>query len=400
MLAAVIGGNLQGIEATYLGQKAGWEVMVIDKNPGVPASGFCDSFFQLDATSEMDLMRVAREVDIVIPALENEDALSSLGRWADVEGIPYAFDSEAYSISSSKLRSNQLFLQLGIPTPRSWPKCGFPVVAKPSKGSGSEGVQILHDMDEVRCRIPGTAPSDDWVIQEFLPGPSYSLEVFGFCGQYEALQVTDLAMDRSYDCKRVLAPTELTPGLAAEFEEMSLAIAEALELRGVMDVEMIVNDGRPKVLEVDARLPSQTPTAVYWSTGLNIVEMLGELFMQGSLDCVLTQRSEPQSSMKPPRGVIYEHILVSRNRLEVTGEHIMTRAGPLKIWRDFFGADEAISSYERGRDEWVATLIISGTDRHDAWDRRCQAIEEIRRRFGLDAYFDQSAADYPAGLMP
>jgi pyrrolysine biosynthesis protein PylC len=400
MLAAVIGGNLQGIEATYLGQKAGWEVMVVDKNPGVPASGFCDSFFQLDATSEMDLMRVARKVDIVIPALENEDALASLGRWADIQGIPYAFDSEAHSISSSKLRSNQLFLQLGIPTPRSWPKCGFPVVVKPSKGSGSEGVRILHDMDEVRCRIPGTARSDDWVIQEFLPGPSHSLEVFGFSGKYEALQVTDLAMDRSYDCKRVLAPTELTPGLAAEFEEMSLAIAGALELRGVMDVEIIVNNGQPKVLEVDARLPSQTPTAVYWSTGLNIVEMLGELFMQGSLDCVLTQRSEAQSSMKSPRGVIYEHILVSRNRLEVAGEHIMTRAGPLKIWQDFFGADEAISSYERGRDEWVATLILSGTDRHDAWDRRCQAIEEIRRRFRLDAYFDQSAADHPAGLMP
>jgi len=183
MLAAVIGGNLQGIEATYLGQKAGWEVMVIDKNPGAPASGFCDSFFQLDLTSAMDLMRAAKEADIVIPALENEDALASLGRWVEMEGIPYAFDSRAYSISSSKVKSRQLFLQLGVPTPESWPKCGFPVVAKPSKGSGSEGVHILHDIDELRCRIPGTGPSDDWVIQEFLPGPSYSLEVIGFSGQ-------------------------------------------------------------------------------------------------------------------------------------------------------------------------------------------------------------------------
>jgi pyrrolysine biosynthesis protein PylC len=400
MLAAVIGGNLQGIEATYLGQKAGWEVMVIDKSSGVPASGFCDSFFQLDVTSEMDLMRVAREVDIVIPALENEDALARLGRWADIEGVPYAFDSKAYSISSSKLKSRQLFLRLGIPTPESWPQCGFPVVAKPSRGSGSEGVQIVHDMDELKCHIPGIAPSDDLVIQEFLPGPSYSLEVLGSSGQYEALQVTDLAMDRSYDCKRVLAPTELTPGLTAQFEEMSLAIAEALELRGVMDVEMIVHDGLPKILEVDARLPSQTPTAVYWSTGLNIVEMLGELFLRGSLDCVLAQISKTERNMKPRQGVIYEHIRVSRNGLEVGGEHIMTSAGPLKIWRDFFGVDEAITSYEPGRNEWVATLIISGTDRQDAWNRRCQVIEEIRRRFGLEAYFDQSAADHLAELMP
>jgi len=207
-------------------------------------------------------------------------------------------------------------------------------------------------------------------------------------------------MDTSHDCKRVLAPTELPPELTMEFEEMSLAIAEALELRGVMDVEVIVHDGLPKVLEVDARLPSQTPTAVYWSTGVNIVEMLGTLFLQGSLDCVLKQRSKPGRSSKPPRGVIYEHISVSRNRLEVAGEHIMTGVGPLQIRRDFFGADEAITNYAPGWDAWVATLIISGTDRQDAWDRRCQVIEEIRRRFELGGYFDPSAAEYPAGLVP
>ncbi len=399
MLAAVIGGNLQGVEATYLGQKAGWEVMVIDKNPGVPASGFCDSFIQLDVTSEREEMRVAREADLVIPALENEDALASLGHWTDIEGIPYAFDPEAYSISSSKARSNQLFLQLGIPTPEPWPTCGFPVVAKPSKGSGSQGVHIVHDMDQLRSYVPVTGPSEDWVIQEYLPGPSYSLEVIGFSGQYRVLQVTDLGMDAGHDCKRVSAPTELSAKLTAEFEEISLVLAQAVKLRGVMDVEVILHDGVPKVLEVDARLPSQTPTAVYWSTGLNIVEILGEVFLRGSLDDPMTQSSKRGSRVRPPRGVIYEHIRVCRNALEVAGEHIMTGAGPLRIRRDFFGADEAITNYEPGRDEWVATLIVSGVSRHDAWDRRCQVIEEIRRWFGLGAYFDLSAADYSSAFV-
>lgn len=397
MRAAVIGGNLQGVEATYLGKKAGWEVMVIDKNPGVPASGLCDSFIQLDVTSAMGMMRDAREIDIVIPALENEDALAHLGHWAETEGIPYAFDSKAYSISSSKAKSNQLFHQLGVPTPKPWPNCGFPVVVKPSKGSGSEGVHVVYDTDQLRYHLPETKPSDDWVVQELLPGPSYSLEVIGCFGQYKALQVTDLAMDASYDCKRVGAPTELSARLAAEFEEISVAIAEAMALRGVMDVEAIVHDGVPKILEVDARLPSQTPTAVYWSTGLNIVEVLGELFLKGSLN---DSHVRLGSARRTPRGVIYEHIRVSGSMLEVVGEHIMTGAGPLHIRRDFFGADEVITNYEPGRDEWVATLISSGVDRQDAWDRRCRAIEEIRRWFGLGAYYDPMAADYPARLTP
>jgi len=39
MIVAVVGGKLQGIEATYLAHKAGWDVLLIDTNPAVPASG-------------------------------------------------------------------------------------------------------------------------------------------------------------------------------------------------------------------------------------------------------------------------------------------------------------------------------------------------------------------------
>ena len=35
MLVAVIGGNLQGVEATYLAKKAGWDVTVFDKKPEI-----------------------------------------------------------------------------------------------------------------------------------------------------------------------------------------------------------------------------------------------------------------------------------------------------------------------------------------------------------------------------
>jgi len=50
LLVAVVGGKLQGVEATYLAHKAGWEVRVVDKNDQVPASGLCDSFVQADVT--------------------------------------------------------------------------------------------------------------------------------------------------------------------------------------------------------------------------------------------------------------------------------------------------------------------------------------------------------------
>ena len=39
MLVAVVGGNLQGIEAAYLAKKAEWQVLTIDRKAVVPAAG-------------------------------------------------------------------------------------------------------------------------------------------------------------------------------------------------------------------------------------------------------------------------------------------------------------------------------------------------------------------------
>ncbi len=109
MLAAVAGGNLQGVEAAYLLQKAGWDVLVIDRKPMVPAAGLCNSFVQLDISSKTPLARVLKEVDLVIPALENDAALACLDQVSRSNGIPFAFDPAAYAISCSKIKSEQLF---------------------------------------------------------------------------------------------------------------------------------------------------------------------------------------------------------------------------------------------------------------------------------------------------
>lgn len=382
MLVGIIGGKLQGVEATYLAHKAGWEVLLIDKRKNVPASGMCDSFVQLAINEEQRLDNVLNGVDLVIPALENEKALTVLGHYARDAGIPFAFDSEAYEVSLSKKRSDLLFTSMGIPAPKIWPECDFPVIAKPNKGSGSSGVRIIRNDDELNDFFSESIFYRDWVLQEFIPGPSYSLEVIGVPEQYVPIQVTDLFMDGVYDCKRVITPTELPPEYVSEFKKVSIPIAEALKLSGLMDVEVILHKGVLKVLEVDTRLPSQTPSAVYWSTGLNMVQLLGELFVNGPGSCQVTPTDE--------RGVVYEHIKVSPDLLEIAGEHIMREVGPLHVYQDFFGADEAITNYAPNRNKWVATLIFTGTSLKDTWTRRKCALREIRSRFGLGAYLDPS----------
>jgi len=387
MRVGVIGGKLQGVEAAYLARKAGWHVIVVDRRADVPALGLCDRFVQWDVSAANDLGRALDGVDLVIPALENDAALACLNRWTRDNKIPFAFDPAAYGISSSKIKSNRLFARAGVATPLAWPGCGFPVVAKPSAGSGSDGVRVFHDPQSLP--VHRTKSTERWVVQEFVPGPTYSLEVIGRPGKYVSLQVTDLAMDPGYDCKRVVAPTDLTQTLVRDFEKISVTLADELNLNGLMDVEVVLHKDTLKVLEIDARLPSQTPTAVYWSRNINMVELLGDMFVKGTLS--------NQPIDQPCRGVVYEHINVSPGRLKVAGEHIMSERGILRVQKEFFGADEAITNYTPGLQEWIATLIICGKNRKDAWEKRNRVVANIRERFALEVYRDATATEQSQG---
>jgi pyrrolysine biosynthesis protein PylC len=383
MVVAIAGGALQGLEMTYLARKAGFETLLLDRRRDAPATGICGGFFAMDLTDHEALTGALGSVDLVLPATENAAALQSLVEWCEKSRMPLAFDPGAYAISSSKTASDVLFRKLGIPAPAPWPDCAFPVLAKPDGESGSEGVEVFADLQALEARF-GLIPPPGHVLQEYLTGPSYSIEVMGRPGEYTPLQITSLEMDRDYDCKRVSAPSPLSPDLMGLFEEVAVTLAEAVRLRGIMDVEAIVHEGRLKVLEIDARFPSQTPIAVYHSTGINMVERRARLFSAQN-------KSRPDAvSARPERGSVLEHVRVRRGHLSVCGEHIMAEDGPLHLEADFFGADEALTSHASGSDDWVATLMVKGRDLEEARERRNRVVGEIRDRCGVRSYTDES----------
>ncbi|MBS4026434.1 MAG: 3-methylornithine--L-lysine ligase PylC [Clostridia bacterium] len=382
MKVAVVGGGLQGIEATYLAHECGWEVLLIDKNSLAPATGLCDEFFLLDVTLEEEkLLKVFEKADLVIPALENDKALKIIKNIKSKVSAPIAFDFEAYEISSSKQKSNTLFESLGVPMPKLWPNCNIPVIIKPVNASGSQGVEKITTVEKLAAfTTQKNFSANNWVIQDFVEGPSYSLEIFGCLGQYFVIQVTDLEMDSNYDCKRIIAPTILNESKQKDFEEIAFKIAQEINLTGIMDVEVIHHQGEFRVLEIDARIPSQTPTAVLKSTGINMLELLAQIYLDNEKPDICLQISG--------RGVIYEHIKISENIMQVAGEHILTTSGPIYFCSNFFGADEAITNFQHQKSEWVATLIIVAENLNKVWQKREQVIQNIKTYCGITAYQD------------
>jgi pyrrolysine biosynthesis protein PylC len=383
MRVAIIGGKLQGVEATYLAKKAGWEVVLFDRRERAQASGLADKFYCMDILiNSQEFISCLSGVDIILPAIEEIEVLRALKEISRMTRIPLAFDRIAYSVSSSKRISNRLFHDWKVPTPRPWPDCDFPILLKPSDKSGSEGVQVIHTREELD-NFPSYNLNEDWIIEEYLEGPFYSIEVLGFAGEYRVFQITELEMDAQHDCKRVLAPAELEYPLINEFEELALKLARELLLNGIMDVETILHEGRLKVLEIDARLPSQTPTAVYLSTGINMVECLGHSFVQGSLYVPIPKRSAQNDQY-----VIYEHFLVTSEKIEASGEHILADAGPLRLLTDFFGADEVLTDYIPEKKQWVLTLITRGLNSEETWKKRDKILQDIQEEFKISCILD------------
>ncbi len=378
MRVAIIGGRLQGLEAVYLAKKAGWQTLLIDKEQNVPAAGLCDRFLCLDATDQNQMQAALdQDIDLIIPALENRKVLDSLTTLSALTGVPLAFDPAAYDLSSSKLKSDRFFAELNLPQPLPWPEGTFPYIAKPSAASGSEDVKLLKSEAELQRFLNETAATpDQWVIQEYIEGPSYSIEVIGDGKRFIPLQVTDLYMDEQYDCERVVAPSSLDAKQQQDFADLAVTLASTMGLLGIMDLEVILHDQQLKLLEIDARLPSQTPTAVYHSSGVNMLELLAVVFTGGLLQA-------PPSLPAHPQAAIFEHLVVKPDYLQTAGEHVIASAGPLTHASGFFGADEALTNYEPGLKSWVATLIITAQNREAAFAKRDEVMARITREMNL-----------------
>ncbi len=398
MRILVVGGRLQGTEAVYLAAKAGFETVLVDRRESPPAAGLADRVICTDITGdEAQARSLMRSCDAVLPACEDLPTLRWLAEHLPAWDVPLLFDLDAYLVSQSKLASRALFAEVGVPRPAPWPGCGFPAVVKPDASSGSEGVSVVRDEAELRAATARLeAAGHAMLVEEYVAGPSLSIEVVGWGGSAVPLQVTGLEFDAVYDCKRVVAPVAeagagepavagpdgscaweraVAPGTLDAFDRVAVALAEGLGLNGLMDVEAMVRRGEPKVLEIDARLPSQTPTAVYWSSGLNIVEVLVHTVLRGAL---------PRVDRAPRRACVYQHVHCAGGLLRVLGEHVMGSAGPLALVPGFYGADEALTDQRPGARRWSATIVCTGRSPAEARVAADAVAQRIAAGEGID----------------
>jgi pyrrolysine biosynthesis protein PylC len=385
MRIGVVGGRLQGLEAVYLAQMAGFQTTLLDKVPQVPARFIAEDFYLTDINQEEEKVRDwLKGCDLIIPATENFQTLVQLNEMAHQVDVPLALDLPSLTLSASKIHSNKILSHAGISLPAPWPGCTLPVIVKPSNFSGSIGVRKVADPLVLRtiCEDLG----NEMVIQEYVEGPSYSLEVVANKGKGTVFQVTLLEFDAGFDCKRVIAGPNIGKDIVGSFHQLGEEIAVEIRLSGIMDIEVIKTGKDLKVLEIDARLPSQTPTVVYHSTGINFIQILVEYWVNGRLP-------DYSRLTEVGKGVLYEHFQYTERGLAVTGEHILTTAQGLRLYTNRFGADVLISNFEQSPENWVATAIFLGETEEEIWRSHYRAIQQIQEAFNCPNFYDLFPGD-------
>jgi pyrrolysine biosynthesis protein PylC len=181
----------------------------------------------------------------------------------------------------------------------------------------------------------------------------------------------------------VYAPVETSNEVEDNLGEIGSKVASGLKLNGLTDVQALLRNSNPRVNEINARLPSQTPSVVCHSANVNMVELLVKLFVEDKLEQVKVTTSS---------AVVLQHVIVCGNTLIVQGEHVMTDARDLRVERSFLGADEAITNIRtcRGSTRSVATLIAKAPDLRAARKKMNGVVRNIMSEFGLKRFSDPS----------
>lgn len=319
-------------------------------------------------------------MDIIFPALEDLAALKILKKIADKVAAPIVFDWSSYEVTRSKKNSRNFFVRYGLPRALSWPQAEFPVIVKPVEGSGSRGIYKVDSssrLKEVKAKF--SQENNDIIIEEYLSGPAYSIEVIAGKEKLYTFLPTKLKFDDDYDCRQVLAGEIIPEDTADELKKLAERCAGYLNLTGIMDLEVIASRQGLKIMEIDARFPSQTPITVYEASGKNMVNILAKIFRQKFGEKIEGLSTAGLYESQSVDSVIYEQIRVDKGQIKTVGEHIISQARDLRLKTDFFGADKAITDYSPGSSSWRAILIFRGECMAAVREKRRKTFNFIER---------------------
>ncbi|MGH7089256.1 MAG: carbamoyl-phosphate synthase large subunit, partial [Stellaceae bacterium] len=292
------------VNAAYSLKDAGVETIIVNCNPETVSSDYDTSdrlyFEPLTAEDVIELVRIEQrqgELLGVIVQLGGQTPLKLAGA-LEAASIPILGTSpDAIDLAEDRSRFQQLIARFGLLQPENGtaasPKeaeavanrIGYPVVIRPSYVLGGRAMEIVHDPAALArymtqaVRVSGGNPVlIDRYLQDAIEVDVDAIadgrDVF-IAGIMEHIEEAGI---HSGDSACSLPPYSLPPAVIAALGEQTAALARALGVVGLMNVQYAVKDRTIYVLEVNPRA-SRTVPFVAKATGLPIAKIAARLMI-------------------------------------------------------------------------------------------------------------------------
>jgi carbamoyl-phosphate synthase large subunit len=235
-------------------------VVTTDMSPLSPGLYFSDRHYIVPLTTDRRYIPIIKSIcfkeriRLLIPTIDDE--LPLFGAQAEkflATGVRVAVSSvQTNTICNDKHLTARFLSERNIPVAKTWlpseldsADLTFPLFLKPRSGRGSVGAYMITNERELRFFLEYIS---DPVVQEFLPGREFTIDVLAdFGGRVisvvprERLVIRSGVIDRGRTWKH--------KGMI----ELAVRTAEALEIRGPANIQVKLHNDHSTIFEVNPR---------------------------------------------------------------------------------------------------------------------------------------------------
>ena len=298
----------QGIEfdyccchASFALHEAGFETIMVNCNPETVSTDYDTSdrlyFEPLTFEDVMNIVDVEKPEGVIVQ-FGGQTPLNLATRLhaAGVRIIGTSPDS--IDLAEDRKRFGSLLQELGIPQPDNGmassvdeareiaARIGYPVLVRPSYVLGGRAMAIVYDQDQLEKYVltaVGFTPDRSVLIDKFLEqAAEFDVDALAdetacvIAGIQEHIEEAGI---HSGDSSCVLPPVKIDPEHLETMRHYTKKLAQALSVRGLMNIQYAIKDHRVYVLEVNPRA-SRTVPFVSKATGVPIAR-IAALVMAG-----------------------------------------------------------------------------------------------------------------------
>jgi carbamoyl-phosphate synthase large subunit len=225
-----------------------WEIVEYEKPEGV--------IVQLGGQTALKLAKRLHEkgIKIIGTSFDSMDIAEDRGRFSDMLkelGIPYPDYGTAYNTDEAIEVAN---------------KVGYPVLIRPSYVLGGQRMRIVindEDLEKGVLSLIKHLPGNKILIDHFLDrcqeaeiDAIFDGDDFHVMGVMEHIEPAGI---HSGDSNAVLPQFNLSPLIVHTMEEYAEKIARALNIKGLINIQFAIKDGRVAVIEANPRASRTTP---------------------------------------------------------------------------------------------------------------------------------------------